>query len=163
MSATEWISKSAETLGITLAFAFFGSSMLLWISADKQPLSVNRASMIIMAGQMVGSATGVFAFGYFGWPWFVSPAVGFVAGIAAIPVIRAIMKIAQRGEDRSGDLADGALDRVVGRQQDRLDRSLARQELRNDVSAGKAEQRLDKAADNQEARDDHAAEKKAGT
>lgn len=147
MSAGEWVAKNLETLAITLSFAFFGSAMLLWVSSEKHPISTNRASMVIVAGQLVGSSAALFVFGYLGWPWFVSPIVGVVAGIAAIPIIRSLMKMVERGEDRAGDLADGALDRVVGRQQDRLDRSLARQELRNDVAAGKQEQRLDRAAD----------------
>lgn len=114
MNIGEWLSKHIEEFGITLSFAFFGSAMLLWVTAEKQPLSANRAGMVIVAGQLVGSCAALFAFGYLLWPWFVSPLIGAIAGISAIPVIRSVIKIAQRGEDRAGDIADAGINRVAG-------------------------------------------------
>lgn len=144
MNWEDWVKTNIQTLGITLAFALFGSALLLWVSADKQTISVNRASMVIVAGQIVGSVATVICFGYLGLGWVWAPGIGLVCGIAAIPIIRSIIKIAQRGEDRATDFADVGFDRVMGRRQDRMDRSAERKDDRIDKIAERMEDRKDR-------------------
>lgn len=113
-----WFRLNLQTLGVSLGFAFAGSSMLLWITSDKTPLTASRAVLVIVAGQLVGTIATAGAFGYMQWNIFLAPIIGLVCGIVALPLIRAIAKSGQRVEDRADDLTDGFADRWSPRSRD---------------------------------------------
>ena len=102
-----------QTLGVTAAVAFGGSGFLLW--GSPQTISTARALLVIVSGQFVTAASTALVHGYLGWNIFVAPFVGLVCGLVALPLIRAVVKIGQRLEDRAGDIADRQIDRFGGK------------------------------------------------
>ncbi len=112
MSWREFLNHYADTLGVTAAFALLGSGFLLWVGADKVPLSRGKALIVLAAGQFVSGIATAFVHGYLGWSIFVAPAVGSVCGLVALPIIMAVAKGGKRVEMRADDIADKAIDKV---------------------------------------------------
>jgi len=108
----EFVVHYADTLGVTAVFALLGSGLLLFIGADKTPLSRGRAVTVLAAGQFVSAIATAFVHGYLGWSIFVAPAIGAVAGLVALPVILAVAKGGRRVEMRADDIADTALEKL---------------------------------------------------
>ncbi len=101
--------KTGETLGIAAAFCFGGAAFLLWVSADKY--SPQRGLTVIIGGQILNAATVAFVHGYLGWSLYIAPVVGLVCGLVAVPVLMAIIMLAQ---DRAGDWLAAVLKRLTG-------------------------------------------------
>mgnify|MGYP003657771348 CR=1 FL=1 len=137
MTLETWLKVNIETLAIVLSFSFFGSAMMLWIAAAKAPISVNRAAMAIMGGQVIGSVAALAVFGYLGWSIFLAPMIGVPCGVVALPLLRVVIKFGDRVEDRSASIADSVLNRAVGRQEDKLDRAAGGEEDRKIKAADK--------------------------
>lgn len=106
-----WWNATAETLGITLAFAFGGAGFALWMAKDT---SIVRGFVVILAGLMVASAATVIVHGYFGASPFLAPVVGVVCGLVAMPLLSAI---AQIGQQRAADIVTGVVNKVFGKKE----------------------------------------------
>ncbi len=101
--------KTGETLGIAAAFAFGGAAFLLWVSPEAY--TPKRGLTVILGGQVLNAATTAFVHGYLGWSVFVAPAVGLVVGLIAVPVMMAIIALAQ---DKAGDWIAALVKKVTG-------------------------------------------------
>lgn len=112
MTWREFIHTYADTLGVTALFALLGSGFLLFVGADRTPLSRGRAVTVLAAGQFVSGIATAFVHGYLGWSIFVAPAVGSVCGLVALPLILAVAKGGRRVEMRADDIADSGLDKL---------------------------------------------------
>ncbi len=102
----------AETLAISLAFAFGGSAFVLWTVTSA---TVKSGLLVIFSGLLVSSAATILVHGYLGWSVFAAPLVGLVCGLVAMPILYAIRKGGQRVEDRAADLTDAGIKRVTGK------------------------------------------------
>jgi len=118
MSWRDFFDQYAETLGIALVFGFGGSGFVLWLGANRQPITPGQALSAISAALLVTAIATAFVHGYLGWNIFLAPFVGFVCGLVALPIIRAVIKGGQRVETRADDITDGAIDRVAGKKGD---------------------------------------------
>lgn len=107
----EFVTKYADTLGITALFAALSSGMLLWIG--NEPITKGRALMIVAAGQLVASVATAVAHGYLQWSIFVAPAVGATCGLVAMPMIWSVVKAGKQVENHAGEIADKAIDKVT--------------------------------------------------
>lgn len=107
----QFIQRYAETLGITLAFAFGGAGLLLWSSREKYTTS--RGLLVIAAGQCLGAGATAFVHGYLGWNIFVAPVVGVVCGLVALPILVGIAKVGERIGQRFPDLGEKLLNKYV--------------------------------------------------
>lgn len=112
MSWREFLHHYADTLGVAAFFALLGAGFLLFVGADKVPLSRGRAISVLAAGQFVSGIATALVHGYLGWSIFLAPAVGSVCGLVALPIIMAVAKGGRRVEMRADDIADSALDKV---------------------------------------------------
>jgi hypothetical protein len=104
--------KTAETIGIALAFAFGSSTFLLWSANDKP--TVKRGLSVIFAGLVVTAAATSFVHGYLGWSAFLAPVVGVIGGLIGLPLMFAITKGGKHIEDRADDITDAGLKHVPG-------------------------------------------------
>lgn len=107
-----WIdfwNKTGETLGIAAAFCFGGAAFLLWVSPET--VSPKKGFTVIMGGQILNGATTVFVHGYLGWSVFVAPVVGLACGLVAVPVLMAVINLAQ---ERAGDWVSALVKRITG-------------------------------------------------
>lgn len=107
----DFLSKYAETLGVSALFAALSSGMLLWIGSE--PITKGRALLIVAAGQFVASIATAFVHGYLQWSIFVAPAVGATCGLVAMPAIWTIVKAGRRVEGHADEIADKAIDKVT--------------------------------------------------
>lgn len=102
-----------QTLGVTAAFSFGGAGIVLW--GSPQIITPGRAFLVIVSGQFVTGASTALVHGYLGWNIFVAPFVGLVCGLVAMPIMRAVIKIGQRVDERATDIADRQIDRFGGK------------------------------------------------
>lgn len=107
----QFIERYAQTLGITLAFAFSGAGLFLWSSREKYTTS--RGFLVIAAGQCLGAGATAFVHGYLGWSIFVAPAVGVVCGLVALPMMIGVVRIGERIGRRLPDIGEKLIDKYV--------------------------------------------------
>lgn len=118
MTWGQFLNSNSSTIGVVAFFAVMASGFLLWsdsINPKTAPLTVQRIVMVVVAGQIVGVISAVSIFGYFAYSKFFAPAVGAVAGLIGLPVLRATTKIGVRVEERAPDIADKGIDVVADR------------------------------------------------
>lgn len=116
MSSFSWVSwwnENAATLGITLAFAGFGSGVGLKAS-DPSKATNMRAVAVIASGQLVSGATSVAAHGVFGLSPLYAPLIGVACGLLGIFAVRTVLRGGERIEQRGGDLADKGINMLPG-------------------------------------------------
>lgn len=109
----EFINLYADTLGVALGFAVGGAGMALWVRGRTEQITRNQALATIAAAMLVACITTAIAHGVLGWSIFLSPLLGFVAGLIALPIIRAVIKGGERVEDRADDIVDKGIDKVT--------------------------------------------------
>ena len=118
MGWREFFSQFGETLGISATFAFAGSALLLWIDGNRKPATqatMGQAMAVIVAGLLVASCATSFVHGYLMWNIFVAPLVGFVCGLVAMPIVRAVVKGGRRVEARADDITDAGIEKLGGK------------------------------------------------
>lgn len=113
---SQFVERYAQTLGVALGFAFGGSALLLWSS--KETITTSRALLVIFAGQCLGAGATAFVHGYLRWNIFVSPVVGVVCGLVALPILTGIAKVGDRLGARMPDVGD----RVIDKYTDKIER-----------------------------------------
>jgi hypothetical protein len=117
MSAESWVQwwhENATTLGITLAFAGFGSAVALKASDPTKQTSM-RAVAVITSGQLVAGAVSVAAHGVFGVSPLLAPGIGALCGVLGIFAVRTVLRGGARVEERGDDLADKGIDLIPGK------------------------------------------------
>lgn len=107
-----WWQENAATLGITLAFAGFGSGIAL--RAGSPNLTNFTAVAVIGSGQLVSAAVAVAAHGVFGISPFYAPLIGLVCGLLGIFTVRTVLRGGGRVEQRADDIADKGINMIPG-------------------------------------------------
>ncbi len=118
MSWREFLQHHAETLGISAAFAFMGSAFLLFlqsISADATPISRGKATAVVVAALLVDAVATAFVHGYLGWSPFLTPFIGVMAGLVALPLLMTVIRSSRRIEERADDIADKGVSLLPGK------------------------------------------------
>jgi hypothetical protein len=114
MSWRDFLSVYSETLGVALGFSVAGAGFTLWLGDKRFPITKGQAVGTLFAAMMVACIATAFVHGYMGWSIFLSPFVGFVCGLIALPIIRTIIKGGQRVETRADDIADKGINMLPG-------------------------------------------------
>lgn len=112
MTWREFWTQYADTVGVALVFALFGSGFALWASSNKKPITRGQALVVVAAGLLVASIATALVHGYLGWNIFLAPCVGFLCGLLALPIIWTVIRGGRRVEMRADDLADHGLERL---------------------------------------------------
>ena len=101
--------KMGETIGIAAAFCFASSAFLLWVSTDVS--TPKRGLTVILGGQLLNAAILAFTHGYLALSIFLAPVIGLFSGLTAVPVLMAIVTLAQ---SRAGDWVASFMKRFTG-------------------------------------------------
>lgn len=109
----DWWQDNAATLGITLAFAGFGSAVALK-AGDPAKQTNLRAVAVISSGQLVSGAVSVAAHGVFAVSPLYAPLIGVACGLLGIFAVRTVLRGGARIEERGDDLADKGIDMIPG-------------------------------------------------
>lgn len=108
----DWLHDNIETLGVSLAFAFAGSSFFL-AARDRVPFSPRRALVVIVSGLLLAAVATAFVQGYLNWSPFLAPIVGLVSGLVGVFILAAVARGGERIEERAPDIADRGIDRIA--------------------------------------------------
>lgn len=108
-----WWQENATTLGVTLAFAGFGSAVALKASDPDKQTNL-RAVAVIGAGQLVSGAVSVAAHGAFGISPLYAPLIGVACGLLGIFAVRTVLRGGARVEERGDEIADKGIDLIPG-------------------------------------------------
>lgn len=107
----QFLDRYAQTLGVTLAFAFGGAGLLMWSS--REHYTTSSALLVIVSGLALATGTTAFVHGYLGWNIFVAPAVGLVCGLVALPILVGVAKVGERIGRRFPDIGEKIINRYA--------------------------------------------------
>ncbi len=118
MTWRDFLNHYSETLGISAAFAFMGSAFLLFVQSirsDSTPISRGKATAVVVSALLVDAVATVVVHGYLGWSPFLTPLVGTMAGLVALPLLMTVIRSSERIEERAPDIADKGVSLLPGK------------------------------------------------
>lgn len=109
MSFWEFIRDNADGLVAALVVAFSAATL----SAFMRGLSTLSVALSLLAAFILVAIATPMAALYWGLPWPMWLLIGGVAGVAGLSIMWGVIKFFERIQNRAGDIADRAVDRVM--------------------------------------------------
>lgn len=105
----EWLRQNYDGFGAALLFTFAAASL----SALLQRATLTGIGLSLLSGFLLTGTVVPFSAVYWSLPWFWWGPMGLVLGVAGIAIMWMFIRMGRRAEQRSGDILDGIIRRVL--------------------------------------------------